>query len=132
MRTEETSAHIGHGVVYDPGHGEPETGWIERVTDRYVFVRYCGENWPKATPPERLTPLGPFAPWARDWDPPYADRFARALADPERWCISGRCDDTNWGGKDRLHDRSEGCPEFREQEIRDYLTFAKTIDRKRW
>lgn len=43
--------------------------------------------------------------------------FAKALEVPEKWCCSGRCDDTNWGGADRLHIRWSGCPEFDEGEM---------------
>ena len=55
--------HIGHGVVYQPrplgGHplGEAEDGVITSVGDLFIFVRYSGDNFPKATDPAALTLL---------------------------------------------------------------------------
>lgn len=40
-----------------------------------------------------------------------------ALAEPEKWCLDGECKDTNWGGRDRLHHRSENCPVARPTEL---------------
>ena len=55
MTLDQARAHIGAGVVYNPGHGRPEDGEIVRVSDLYVFVRYAGDRTPKATPPGALT-----------------------------------------------------------------------------
>lgn len=38
------------------------------------------------------------------------ENFQRALDDQMKWCISGDCSETNWGGSDRLHWRGEACP----------------------
>jgi hypothetical protein len=66
--------------------------------------------------------LPKIRPVEKEW---IGERFLRALNDPEQWCISGRCEDTNWGGRDRLHSRSEGCPPFDRREIEGYLERAK-------
>lgn len=50
--------------------------------------------------------------------------FMEAKQHPDLFCISGRCDETNWGGRDRLHTRSESCPEFSEGEIIGYIAQA--------
>ena len=55
MTLDEACAHIGAGVVYNPGHGRPEDGEIVRVSDLYVFVVFAGDRTPKATPPGALT-----------------------------------------------------------------------------
>ena len=55
MTLNEARAHIGAGVVYNPGHGRPEDGEIVRVSDLYVFVVFAGDRTPKATPPGALT-----------------------------------------------------------------------------
>ena len=55
MTLNEARAHIGAGVVYNPGHGGPEDGEIVRVSDLYVFVLFVGDRTPKATPPGALT-----------------------------------------------------------------------------
>jgi len=55
MTLDEARAHIGAGVVYNPGHGRPEDGEIVRVSDLYVFVLFVGDRTPKATPPGALT-----------------------------------------------------------------------------
>lgn len=44
-----------------------------------------------------------------------------ALENPTKYCCSGRCEDTNWGGVDRLHLRWSGCPEFSRSELEGYL-----------
>lgn len=44
-----------------------------------------------------------------------------ALDNPAVYCCSGRCDDTNWGGVDRVHYRSADCPEFSQSELEAYL-----------
>ena len=54
----------------------------------------------------------------------YSARFQQALDDPDTWCISGRCDDTNWGGRDRIHTRGPKCPPFDRREIEGYLEQA--------
>lgn len=59
MTLDEARAHIGAGVVYNPGYGEPEDGEIVRVSDLYVFVVFAGDRTPKATPPGALTLLAP-------------------------------------------------------------------------
>lgn len=50
-------AHIGSGVVYDPGHGSREDGVIVDVRDRWVLVRYRGDEHAKATDATNLTLL---------------------------------------------------------------------------
>ena len=45
-----------------------------------------------------------------------------ALDEPERYCCSGRCPDTNWGGVDRVHYRGSECPEFSKSELEGYLS----------
>jgi hypothetical protein len=58
MTLDEARAHIGAGVVYNPGHGRPEEdGEIVRVSDLYVFVLFVGDRTPKATPPGALALL---------------------------------------------------------------------------
>lgn len=57
---------------------------------------------------------------------PYAARFEKALAEPEKWCISGGCKDTNWGGFDRLHLRSAACPPFDRLEVEVFLQRSMT------
>lgn len=57
MTLDEARAHIGAGVVYNPGHGRPEDGEIVGVSDLYVFVLFVGDRAPKATPPGALTLL---------------------------------------------------------------------------
>ena len=59
MTLDEARAHIGAGVVYNPGHGAREDGEIVRVSDLYVFVLFAGDRAPKATPPGALTLLAP-------------------------------------------------------------------------
>ena len=54
---DEARAHIGAGVVYNPGHGAREDGEIVRVSDHYVFVLFVGDRTPKATPPGALALL---------------------------------------------------------------------------
>lgn len=44
-----------------------------------------------------------------------------ALDEPIKYCCSGRCDHTNWGGVDRVHTRGADCPEFRQSELEAYL-----------
>lgn len=39
-------------------------------------------------------------------------RDDKAITEPERYCRSCRCRDTNWGGYSRLHLRSEECPKY--------------------
>lgn len=50
--------------------------------------------------------------------------FMMARWKPEEYCCSGRCEDTNWGGKDRLHIRSENCPAHDDDELLGYLRAA--------
>jgi hypothetical protein len=57
MTLDEARQHIGAGVVHDPGHGPKEDGVISSVGERYVFVRYKGDFFGKATDPARLTLL---------------------------------------------------------------------------
>lgn len=53
------AAHVGDGVVYDPGNGQPrEDGVITSVNSRYVFVRYHGDTGSKATPAQALRLAG--------------------------------------------------------------------------
>lgn len=55
MTITEARDHEGERVIYDSGHGTVEAGEICRCNDFFVFVRYDGEEWPKATAPEQLT-----------------------------------------------------------------------------
>lgn len=59
MTLDEARQHIGAGVVYDPGYGPKEDGVISSVGEQYVFVRYKGDFFGKATEPARLTLLSP-------------------------------------------------------------------------
>jgi hypothetical protein len=60
MTLEQARGHIGDGVVYragrryGDGYGPTEDGVITSVNDRYVFVRYAGDQNSKATAPELL------------------------------------------------------------------------------
>lgn len=56
MTLEEAAAHIGHNVTYTPldNPGHAENGTITAVTTRYVFVRYVGDRYSKATAADRL------------------------------------------------------------------------------
>jgi len=49
-------------VVYDPGFGPREDGIISSVGEQYVFVRYKGDFFGKATDPARLTLLAVSSP----------------------------------------------------------------------
>lgn len=57
MTLEEARDHIGHGVVYDPGHPGVEQGVITSVGFRWAFVRYGSDTHSKATDPGALTLL---------------------------------------------------------------------------
>lgn len=57
MTLEEAHAHIGDGVVYSPTQGHAEDGVITSVNQRFVFVRYGGDQHSKATAAEQLTLL---------------------------------------------------------------------------
>ena len=59
MTLDEARAHIGAGVVYNPGHGRPEDGQIVRVSDQNAYEVFAGDRTPKATPPGALTLLAP-------------------------------------------------------------------------
>ena len=48
-------------------------------------------------------------------------------ADPERWCLSGRCEHTNWGGNDRLHMRGEDCPPYNALEMSKLRNKASSV-----
>lgn len=42
-------------------------------------------------------------------------RDTREFTEPTKYCRHPRCEDTNWGGKDRLHLRTKGpggCPPY--------------------
>ena len=56
MTLSEARDHAGHGVIYATGH-RAEDGVITSVGDRWVFVRYAGDQHSKATAPELLTLL---------------------------------------------------------------------------
>ncbi len=58
------------------------------------------------------TPLGDRKHYVR-----FMESANTALAEPEKWCLDGGCTDTNWGGRDRLHHRSENCPVARPTEL---------------
>lgn len=47
-------ANIGRGVVYRPTHDKVEQGVITEVGQVFVFVRYDGDQYSKATPPGSL------------------------------------------------------------------------------
>lgn len=50
--------HEGQGVVYrHHPDAPPEDGVVTSVNERYVFVRYRGDNGSKATSPADLRPL---------------------------------------------------------------------------
>lgn len=57
MTLDEARELIGHGVVYRPHNGAAEDGVITDVQGQYVFVRYRGDEWAKATSPGDLEPL---------------------------------------------------------------------------
>lgn len=48
-------------------------------------------------------------------------RVATLIANPQTWCMSGDCPDTNWGGTDRLHYRGAECPPFSQAEVDGWL-----------
>lgn len=54
MTLDEAREKVGSGVVYSPGYGPKEDGVITSVNDRYVSVRYAGDQISKATRPEDL------------------------------------------------------------------------------
>lgn len=54
MTLEEAGAAIGRTVLYYQQHRAVEEGTITGVNARYVFVRYQGDRYPKATAPELL------------------------------------------------------------------------------
>jgi hypothetical protein len=54
MTLEQARASIGEHVVYRPRPDMIERGEISGVGALYVFVRYDGEQYGKATPPEWL------------------------------------------------------------------------------
>lgn len=121
METVTVEVH-GTVVAYEPWPGEaPEYGIVKRPTGdgRAAFVIYVGEviGDAKSTPIERLTRL--------DRQEDLRARFVIAIVEREAWCISGRCDDTNWGGRDRLHTRGSGCPPFEYAEVDGYLKYAE-------
>ena len=41
-----------------------------------------------------------------------AECLAKAIEEPDDWCIHEECKWTNWGGRGRLHMRGNGCPAF--------------------
>jgi hypothetical protein len=53
--------------------------------------------------------------------------FHKALAYPDKWCCSGRCKDTNWGGHDRLHMRFDDCPAYDAAELMGYIEKGKAL-----
>lgn len=70
--------------------------------------------------------------WMAMTDERKRDHYAQAienlymvLEEPDQYCMSGYCDDTSWGGMDRLHYRGRKCPEFSERETRGDLERAK-------
>lgn len=48
------------------------------------------------------------------------------LDDPEKWCASSDCHDTNWACHDRAHFRGDTCPAFDRSEIAGSLEEART------
>jgi hypothetical protein len=54
---EEARRNIGSGVVYSPIGGNPEDGEITSVNDAYAFVRFTGDQSPKAVSPAALSLL---------------------------------------------------------------------------
>jgi hypothetical protein len=60
MTLEEAADHLGQEVTYTPydGPAHTEQGTITAVTERYVFVRYTGDQHSKATAADRLQLAG--------------------------------------------------------------------------
>lgn len=60
MTLEEAADRIGRPVTYTPHDGpdRAEQGVITAVTERYVFVRYGGDQHSKATAADRLQLAG--------------------------------------------------------------------------
>lgn len=54
MTLDEARNLIGETVDYHPGCGRHENGVIVEVRDRYVMVRYHGDEHAKATDPSAL------------------------------------------------------------------------------
>jgi hypothetical protein len=54
MTLGEAREHLGEGVVYRTAYGKTEDGVITSVGDRWVFVRYAGDQRSKATDPVPL------------------------------------------------------------------------------
>jgi hypothetical protein len=54
MTLDEAREHVGEGVVYRTAYGNTEDGVITSVGDRWVFVRYTGDQRSKATDPGML------------------------------------------------------------------------------
>jgi len=59
MTLDEARARIGDGVVYARPYGAREDGVITKVGSLYVFVRYGGDAYSKATAAADLTFLSP-------------------------------------------------------------------------
>lgn len=54
MTLDDAKASIGVPVTYYTRHTATERGVITGVGDRYVYVRYGHDKYPKATAPELL------------------------------------------------------------------------------
>ena len=57
MTLGEAREHLGEGVIYRTADGKTD-GVITSVGDRWVFVRYAGDQRSKATDPGMLRLLG--------------------------------------------------------------------------
>lgn len=107
-----------------------EAGILDRVVEdlmlrRFLAVEDLRENTTQAMVKERDELEAKVKVLQHNVQAVYY--FMEAKQHPDLFCISGRCDDTNWGGKDRLHSRSSSCPEFSEAEIIGYIAKAGVV-----
>lgn len=70
--------------------------------------------------------------WLAKSDAQKLDHYMEAIENcyivlecPDKYCVSGKCDSTNWGGMDRLHLRGSDCPAFVYSEVWSDLESAK-------
>lgn len=54
MTGRQAREHVGDVVAYHPWPGQTEHGVITGTSDRYVFVRFAGDQRPKACDPQVL------------------------------------------------------------------------------
>lgn len=62
MTHDEAREHIGQRVAYRVAGDLAEDGVIDSVGTRFVYVRYDGDRYPKATDPADLTLIAATAP----------------------------------------------------------------------